>query len=135
MRKWALIFVGLLIFSSSITHGAELPAQDAKVIEAAGIPIFPGATFAIGNLDTGYRFATAKSPAEVRQWYQKKLSDWSLLEEYGSWILYKGQRGLGMSDVMSKLQVMIQKNENLPQWHSLKTDMTTEIVIMIPKTE
>jgi len=135
MRKWALLFVGLLILSNSIMFGTELPAQDAKVIEAAGIPIFPGATFAIGNRDTAYRFATSKPPAEVRQWYQKKLSDWALLDKYGSWILYKGQQGLGMSEVMSKLQIMIQENENLPQWHSLKKDMTTEITIMVPKTE
>ena len=135
MKKWALVLVGLLIFSSSITHGAELPAQDAKVIEAAGIPIYSGATFATGSQDVGYRFATSKSPAEVRKWYREKLSDWSLYEEYGGWILYKGQQGLGMSEVMSKLQVMIKENENLPQWHSLKKDMTTEIVIMVPKTE
>jgi len=135
MRKWALVFVGLMILLNFVMYGSDLPAKDAKIIEAAGIPIFSGATFAIGNLDTGYRFATSKPPAEVRQWYQKKLSDWSLLDKYGSWILYKGQQGLEMSDVMSKLQVMVQKNENLPQWHSLKKDMTTEIVIMIPKTE
>jgi hypothetical protein len=135
MRKWTWVFAGLLLLSNAITFGSELPAQDAKVIEAARIPIFSEATFATGSRDVGYRFATSKSPAEVRQWYQEKLSGWSLYEEYGGWILYKGQQGLGLSEIMSKLQVMIQKNENLPQWHSLKKDMTTEIVIMIPATE
>jgi len=40
-----------------------------------------------------------------------------------------------MAEVMSKLQVMIQENENLPEWFSLDKSMTREIVIMIPKTE
>lgn len=135
MRKWAVVFFGLLMLSNSIMSGTELPAQDVKVIETAGVPIFPEATFATGSRDVGYRFATSKIPAEVRQWYREELSTWSLYEEYGGWILYTGQQGLGMSELMSKVQIMIQKNENLPQWHSLKKDMTTEIVILIPKTE
>lgn len=135
MRKWAVVFFGLLMLSNSIMSGTELPAQDVKVIETAGVPIFPEATFATGSRDVGYRFATSKIPAEVRQWYREELSTWSLYDEYGGWILCTGQQGLGMSELMSKVQIMIQKNENLPQWHSLKKDMTTEIVILIPKTE
>lgn len=135
MKKWILIALGIFIALNMITYGSDLPAQDAKMIEAAGVPIYPDATFATGNRDVGYRFATSKSPAEVRQWYREKLTGWSLMEEYGAWILYKGKQGARMSEIMTKNQVAIQKNDNLPQWHSLKKDMTTEIVIMIPKTE
>ena len=135
MKKWTLISVGVVIFLSMSAYGIDLPAKDAKVIESAGIPVYPDVIFATGSRDVGYRFATSKPPSEVRQWYREKLSDWSLYEEYGGWILYKGKQGLKLGEVMSKLQVMIQENENLPQWHSLQKDMTTEIVIMIPKTE
>jgi hypothetical protein len=38
-----------------------------------------------------------------------------------------------MGEVMSKNQVSVKHNDNLPQWHSLDKNMTTEIVIMIVK--
>ncbi len=135
MKKWVFIFVGLLVLLNMNAYAAELSAEDAKIIKAAEIPIYPEATFGGGNRDIGYRFATSKPLAEVRQWYREKLSDWSLYEQYGGWILYKGEKDLGMAEVMSKLQVMIQENENLPEWFSLDKSMTREIVIMIPKTE
>ncbi len=135
MKKWVFIFVGLLILLNMNAYTAELSAEDAKIIKAAGIPIYPEAIFGNGSRDLGYRFATSKPLAEVRQWYREKLSDWSLYEQYGGWILYKGEKDLGMAEVMSKLQVMIQENENLPEWFSLDKSMTREIVIMIPKTE
>ncbi|MBN1225140.1 MAG: hypothetical protein JXB23_17960 [Candidatus Aminicenantes bacterium] len=91
LEKWALISVGLMILSNVFAYGTELPAKDAKVIEAVGIPIFPGAAFAIGNRDVGYRFATSKLPAEAGKWYLEKLPDWALFEEYGGWILYNDQ--------------------------------------------
>ena len=74
MRKWTLVCVGLLLLSNLIMFGTELPAQDAKVIAEAGIPIYSGVTFATGSRDVGYRFATSKPSAEVRQWYREKLS-------------------------------------------------------------
>ncbi len=48
------------------------------------------------------------------------------------WSLYKGEKDLGMAEVMSKIQIMIQENKNLPEWFSLDKSMTREIVIMIP---
>lgn len=132
MKNWALIFVGILFLINMNMYSAELPAKDAEIIKAAGIPIYADATFTNGSRDAGYRFATSKPLDEVRQWYQEKLSDWSLYEQYGGWILYKGEKGLGLAGVMSKVQVMVQENENLPEWFSLDKSMTKEIVIMIP---
>lgn len=134
MKKWLLIFFGVLFLLNMNVYPAELPAADANIIKAAGIPIYPEATFTNGSRDAGYRFATSKPLAEVRQWYREKLSDWALYEQYGGWILYKGEKDLGMAAVMSKLHVMIQENENLPEWFSLNKNMTREIVIMVPKT-
>ena len=51
----------------------------------------------------------------------------------GGWILYDGVPGKGLAGVMGDNQVMVQRNDNLPEWHSLDKDMTTEIVIMIVK--
>jgi hypothetical protein len=47
--------------------------------------------------------------------------------------LYDGAPGKDMAGVMSENQVMVKRNDNLPEWHSLEKSMTTEIVIMIVK--
>jgi hypothetical protein len=38
-----------------------------------------------------------------------------------------------MAGVISDNQVMVKRNDNLPEWHSLDKNMTTKIVIMIVK--
>jgi hypothetical protein len=61
------------------------------------------------------------------------LPDWALYKEYGGWVLYDGESGKGMAEVMSENQVMVKKNDKLLEWFSLEKNMTTEIVIMIVK--
>lgn len=129
MKKLLLTIV--LVLSAFTSLAADLPAADAQLIEKAGIPIFEHAVFAYGNQSVGFRFATDAPPEEVRHWYQQKLGSWTLYDQYGSWILYNGKPGLGMGEIMTCDQVSIQTNTNLPAWHSLAGDMTTEIVIMI----
>ena len=110
----------------------ELSSVDQALIKDAGIPLYPNAEFANGNNQVGYRFITNEKVADVQKWFKEQLPDWSLYSEYGGWILYKGEPGAGVSDLMMKKnQVSVQYNENLPQWFSLDKDMTTEIVIGI----
>ncbi len=130
--KWIALVLSFLI-AAGAASAADLPPADAGVIKSSGIPVFDGAVFVIGNQDVGYRFATNRPPAEVRQWYRSKLADWSLFDSYGSWILYKGKKGAGMSEIMSSRQVAVSTNEKMLEWHKLNKDMTTEIVIMVPK--
>jgi hypothetical protein len=112
-------------------YAASLEQSDTQLIEAAGVPLFSTATFVTGNKDIGFRFATSTPTADVRQWYREQLPDWSLYAEYGGWILYEGNPGLGMGEVMSKNQINVQHNDKLPEWHALDSKVTTEIVIMI----
>lgn len=128
MNRWLLLLVLLLA-----THGvaAELKTADAGLIDAAGVPRYAKATFVYGNADVGFRFASAVPVDEARQWYKEKLAGWSLMDQYGSWILYDGAPGLGMGAMMSKNQVMIKQNTDLPGWYKLDKSMTTEIVIML----
>jgi hypothetical protein len=114
-----------------VVGAADLPAADATRIEKAGVPLYPGAAFATGNKEVGFRFATSETPESVRQWYQEKLDDWLLFDEYGSWILYRGEPVKGLGELMSRDQVQVQANENLPEWHKLDESMTTEIVVMV----
>jgi hypothetical protein len=128
-----LTFVLCLVALATPVAAAELPAADAALIEGAGVPLYPGATFATGNKDVGFRFATSEAPEVVRKWYQEKLAGWSLFDQYNSWILYHGEPGASMADLMSRDQVQVQTNENLPEWHEVDESMTTEIVIMVFK--
>ena len=132
MRK--LLFVLCLIaLGAPAATAADLPASDAALIEAGRVPLYPGATFATGNKDVGFRFATSEAPEAVRKWHQEKLAGWSLFDKYDSWILYQGEPGASMGDLMSLNQVQVQTNENLPEWHKVNKSMTTEIVIVVGK--
>ena len=131
--RHAVVALMLVLFAGAFATAADLPADDAKLIEAAKVPIFNGAVFVNGNQDVGFRFATGVAPEEVRAWYKEKLGEWSLYEEYGGWILYEGAPGAGMGDLMTKKQVAVQKNDKLGEWYGLDPALSTEIVIMIPK--
>lgn len=131
--KYLYLILILFVFCSTNTFAFNLTDMDSGTIKGAEIPIYTSSVFALGNQDVGFRFASNDSPEQVRQWYREQLPKWSLFDQYGSWILYNGKAGAGMSEIMSTHQVAVQKNENLPGWHNLEKDMTTEIVIMIPK--
>ena len=125
------IFAFLLVASISV-YAENLPASDSKLIKEAGIPIYSEATFINGSKDVGYRFATKKSPDDVRTWYTAQLPTWSVYQEYGGWILYDGKPGIDLGTLMSKHQVSVQTNEQLHDWFGLDKAMSTEIVIMFP---
>ena len=125
----AICFVFILATASS---AEELSAADKDYIKGVGIPIYSGATFVYGNKSVGYRFATAKSSEDVKAWYEKQLSEWSVFNEYGSWLLYKGKPGL-KGEAFSKPQVQIQNNPKLSEWYGIDKSLTTEIVIYIPQ--
>ena len=127
------MFIVLFVVFSANSYAASLQPSDLKLIKAAGIPLYSKATFVYGNKSVGFRFASSTPPEEVRKWYRQELPKWALFNDYGSWILYDGAPRIGMVEVMSKNQVSVKHNDNLPQWHSLDKNMTTEIVIMIVK--
>ncbi len=109
MKK--LFIILSLIFSMS-AYAASLQPSDFKLIDAAGVPFFSGATFVNGNKDVGFRFASSTSPEEVQKWYRQQLPKWSLFNEYGGWILHNGTSGIGMGEVMSKNQISVKHNES-----------------------
>jgi hypothetical protein len=127
------LFTILSLVFSMAAYAASLSPSDAKLIESAGVPLFAGATFVQGGKDVGFRFASSTPPEEVREWYRQQLPKWQVFGQYGGWILYDGPPGMGMGGVMSRNQISAKHNDNLPQWHFLDANMTTEIVIMIVK--
>ncbi len=135
MKKWALLISLFVLIASGYGYAADLSAGDGAVIEKAGIPLYPEADFVYGNKELGYRFASKVPPEEVRKWYREKLPGWSVNDEFGSWIMFDGKAGADMGTIMSTNQILIIKNEKLPEWHSLGGDMTTEITIMVMKPQ
>lgn len=130
MTKLFVVFLLIFLVNS---NAAELKPSDAKLIKDAGIPLHSEAIFVYGNQDVGFRFATNVLPEKVQEWYRKELPKWALYNKYGSWMLYNGAPDKGMADVMSVNNINVTHNANLPEWHSLDKNMTTEIVIMIVK--
>jgi hypothetical protein len=121
-----------LIVATNV-FSAELPKGDEQLIETAGVQIYPGAIFVNGNKDVGFRFATDKTPEDVRGWYRKQLSAWSLYEEFGGWILYGGKPEVGMGELISKKQVSVKQNTMMHDWFGIDSALSTELVIMIPE--
>ena len=127
------LFVLVLCLLAAIhANAAELGDSDRKIIDSAGIGLYPGARYINGSKGVGFRFASSAAASVVQQWYRKQLSAWSLYNKFGGWVLYDGKAGLGMGAVMSARRVSVKMNTNLPGWFGLDRGLTTEIVIMIP---
>ena len=110
----------------------DIPDQVKAQLESKNIPLYPGAVYCAGEASMGARFASDESPEKVREWYKAKFPKWSVLDEYGSWTLYDGPPEAGFGIIMSAKRFDIKANEQLPSWHSLSSNMTTEILIAFP---
>ena len=110
----------------------DIPAKVSSQLEAKDIPIFPEAVYCMGEARVGIRFASDEDPEKVRTWYKNQYPKWSIMDKYGSWTLYDGPPGASMAKLMSAKRIEIKANEQLPSWHSLSSDMTTEILIAFP---
>lgn len=94
MKKLVLLF---FFFLCSTVFAANLPDKDLDIINAARIHLYDEAIFVYGNKDVDYRFASKEVPGNVQQWHREQLPQWSLFNQYGSWILYDGKPDSGMA--------------------------------------
>lgn len=141
MNKCGITIVLVLSFLlfGQVSQGEELKPQAAAAaaaMEAVGFSPYPGSVFCIGTVEMGMRFATAESPEVVRTWFVESLPSWVLLvdEELGTWTLFDGPpETKRLMDIMVLNHVTVQANENLPAWHSLAKNMTTEILVALPR--
>ena len=136
MKIWrSVLLTTLVLWSIAGWSGNDIPAAAQKVIDAAGFPIYPDASYCTGDPSMGMRLASSDSVEKVREWYRAQFPDWSVYEEYGGWILHPGPADAPMPVVMSGYQVSISENAALPEWHGLSADMTTEILIALVNYE
>ena len=135
-RHLNFLLVIAVFLASSASYSAEVPAEVAAAMEATGVPMYPGAVYCLGDVDTGMRLAASDDPQTVRAWYQEKLPTWSLYhsETIGIWTLYDGPAGLtGYGDIMVLNNISVLANEELPTWFGLNGDLTTEIMMALPR--
>jgi len=133
-----LLLISLLVCQPLfLVDASELSANDSKILKQAGIPIYPGLEYMNGITGDmiSMRFATSDNIITLREWYQKHLPKWAVYDEYGIWILYDGKPGGGPGNYMTKKNISIMGNTNIPQWFSMPANMTTEVTITLPGEE
>lgn len=132
MKLWRATAISVfMLWSVGAWAGDDIPADYQAAIDTANVPAYPGSVFCTGDPASGMRLATSDSVETVRKWYRSQLPDWNIYEGYGGWILYAGPADAGMTDIFSSFQVSITENPELPNWHDLSSDMSTEIVIAL----
>ena len=132
MKIWRTIAITVfMLWGVAGWAGDDIPADYQAAIDTAKVPAYPGATFCTGGPATGMRLATSDSVETVRKWYRDQLPEWNTYEGWGGWILYAGPAGAGTGDIFTSFQVSIAENPELPNWHGLSSDMTTEILIAL----
>lgn len=133
-RLIGALFLCLLLPPLSFQARADMPADTAAQIEQAGIPIYPGAVYCIGDVQIGIRLATDDDLEAVRQWYRDKLPDWGLMTDWGLWVLHDGGPIKSGADLMSDslTSITIGEQAMMPGWYGLDADMTTEILLKAP---
>lgn len=116
---------------AAVAMGGALPDDLKAILAKAKVPIYPGSVFCIGSTSAGIRFATSDSVDKVRKWYRSQRSQWALIDEpkYQIWVLYEGAPGIGMMEWLNYNMAAVNENKELPGWHGLSKDMTTEIVL------
>jgi hypothetical protein len=133
-RLGAALSCILLLASSNHLLAAEMPVQVSAGFQQAGVPVYPGAVYCTGDARIGVRLASSHSPEKVRQWYRERLPGWQVFEQFGMWVLHPGKANPSMSELMEGNQVSVVSNPQIPEWHALDANMTTEIMVALPKT-
>ena len=131
MKRLILSLATVLIFIGAAIADGSLSPQDEKAIKDAGLAVYPGSVVLPSAI--GIKFASSDGVEKVRSWYSEKTSGWAVFDDGSMWILYNGKPGLNPIEVMSKSQVLIDSDENLPLIHGLDKNMKTEIVLILAK--
>ena len=131
-----MLMVFFILVSGSALLGEELKPETAKAMEAAGFTPYPGSVFCTGMIEQGMRFASSDSPEDVREWFVESLAGWNLqdIENLGLWSLYDGPAEINSTgQIFAFNNVTVKKNADLPEWHNLSDNMTTEILVALPR--
>lgn len=74
MKRQTITVITAVFLIVSLAHAAsQLSKEDAAIIEATGVIIYPGSVYLDGNPDFDVKFATADAPEKVQKWFQEKM--------------------------------------------------------------
>jgi hypothetical protein len=126
-----MILLGIMV-AAAPSFGGDIPGDVKAGFDKAGLKIYPGAVYCTGQLEWGVRFATSDSPEKVMQWYQEQYPQWSVQDKYDLWTFYDGPPDQGPGFIMGVRNLFVKFTAEVPGWHGLAADMTTEITMAAP---
>lgn len=123
-----------LAFALPAFAAGAVPDDVSAALEQAGVAVYPGAEYCIGNPQIGIRFASSDDPETVKAWYVEHVPAWNVKDVFGMWILIDAPADakISGSDLMTRNNIVVDVNPELPGWHGLAGDMTTQIVVSLP---
>jgi hypothetical protein len=122
----------LLFIWGAALAGGDIPVATRADLEATGVPVYPGAVYCIGNAEAGIRLATNEPRDTVRAWYAEQLPGWTVFEDFGMWMMADSPPGSSFPERVESNNLIVDTNDQIPEWHDLAADMTTQIVIVLP---
>jgi len=122
-----------IMFAAPVLGAETIPANTKAAFDKVGVAVYPGAVYCTGDPDTGVRLATKDGPDKVRAWYKEKLPGWTVFDKFGMWALVDSPGVDSMVDLMKSNNLVVTENSELPGWHKLPANMTTEIVVALPR--
>ncbi len=131
-RQVALMITLVAMVTAVPAFGGDLPADVEAGFAKAGMKIYPGAVYCTGQLEYGVRFATSDSPEKVMKWYREQYPQWSVQDKFGLWTFYDGPPDQGPGFIMGVRNLFVKFTAELPSWHGLAANMTTEITLAAP---
>jgi hypothetical protein len=130
----ASILLTIFIMSATLVFGSDsMPENTKAAFDKVGVAVYPSAVYCTGDPAIGVRLATSDSPEKVRAWYMEKLPNWTVFDKFGIWALVDKSSVETMVDVMQSNNLVVTENLELPAWHKLPANVTTEIVVALPR--
>jgi len=129
----AMLLAIFIMFATPVLGADSMPANTKAAFDKVGVAVYPSAVYCTGDPVIGVRLATSDSPEKVRTWYKEKLSSWTIFDKFGIWALVDRPGVDTMVDLMKSNNLVVTENLDLPAWHKLPANMTTEIVVALPR--
>jgi hypothetical protein len=130
----AAMLVTVFIMSATSVFGSNsMPENTKAALDKVGVAVYPSAVYCAGDPVIGVRLATSDNLEKVRAWYKEKLPDWTVFDKFGIWALVDKPSVETMVDLMESNNLVVTENQELPTWHKLPANMTTEIVVALPR--
>ncbi len=127
---WSLFLAASLFFPQAIFASDHIADDQASALDAAGVPVYPGATFMTADESNGMAlwFNSSDSPDAIMDWYEEQLPEWTATTVNTMRVIYNGPAGAGQEKIMAVPHLYVMTGEQLGRG----PDHGNEITINIP---